>query len=130
MMGVDDLLMGALMSFAPSLLGGMFQRSDPRAELQRRIAQLYSPGNIANQTRAFQSMYPYSGAQASIAGATNSLSNQLQGTLGERGLNQSGVGAISNALARSSGGFKLADLNSQAWQESLANAMKSIQGQT
>lgn len=126
-MGLDDLLLGALTSFAPTLLGGMFQGNDPREALRRQIMQLYSPGNVASQTRAFQSLYPYSGAQTQIANAANNLGNQLGATLGERGLNQSGVGAVGNALARSSGGFQLANLNSQAWQESLANAMRNIQ---
>lgn len=76
----------------------------------------------------------YAQALGANLGASNTFNQQLQSALGQTGLQQSGIGAVTSALGGSLGQFGQGQLNSQfynqAMQAALQNQMARMQAYT
>lgn len=128
---MNPLLLSALFSFGPGLLGGLLG-GNPQEELRRKIARLLSPQNVGNTTNQFYqnaiSSPAYSQAQGTIAAGANQAQAQLARALGAQGI-QSGSSALTSSLVPSLVGSQQAGLRTGAYNSAQQQAMQQIQAQ-
>ncbi|HLE04141.1 MAG TPA: hypothetical protein VI729_05960 [Anaerolineales bacterium] len=126
------LAIGAISSFLPSLLSGLFG-GDPQAALRKRIAQLTSPENVGKLSDMFYRTAihspAYGQAQGTIAAGGNVAAGSLARELGARGIGTSGSAAVLQSLIPSMVGGQQAGLRTGAYQSAQERAMQSIQAQ-
>lgn len=126
---MNPLLISALLSFAPSLLGGLF--GDPQKTLRRRLNAMSSPGTLAAYTNQnYQNILQgpaYSSALGGIASGANATQNRLATELGARGLGTSGTGAVLNSLIPSIVSSQQGQLKTGAYGAAQSQAQQQIQ---
>jgi len=127
-----NLLLGGLLSFAPSLLSKLFGH-DPAAEYRKQANKIIDPQNIARLQQQFyqqlQASPAFSQAQGNIALGANVAGNQLQNSLAARGIGTSGTGAVLSSLVPSLVGSQQAGLRTATYNSAQEQAMNNIQQQ-
>ncbi len=125
------LLLAALLSFAPSLIGKLF--GNPQQRLRHQIGQLTDPGYLAKLTgQNYQQALgspAYQGALGTIAQGANQASNNVAASLAARGIGTTGTGAILSGLTPSLVGSQQAGLRTQAYGSAQSQAQSQIQAQ-
>ena len=128
---MNPMLLGALLSFAPTLLGGLF--GNPQKKLRRQANKIISPQNLANLTNQFYGQAlaspAYSQAQGTIAAGANQASNQVAQSLAQRGIGTTGTSAVLSGLTPSLVGSQQAGLRTAAYQGAQNQAQQNIERQ-
>jgi hypothetical protein len=123
----------SLAFFLPTLFGGLFGKNDPAKERERKLMEILSPGHANQLTSNFYNQFlnspAFSQGQAGIAAGTNAFTNNLNRSLGARGLTTSGIGSIAPSLARSSASHSLGALQTQGFQSAQEQAMNLLRSQ-
>jgi hypothetical protein len=96
--------------------------------------RMFSPGAInrgaGEYYRNFLGSPAFAQAQRSTLQGGNRLALNTASSLGARGMDTTGIGAVSGSLANSATSFKMGDLYSNAWNSALENAFRGAQGMT
>jgi hypothetical protein len=128
---MNPMLLAALMSFAPGLLGSLF--GDPNKKLRKKVGQLTSAGNVGRETDKFYQMAlgspAFSQAQGGIAAGANMAGADLSRALGARGIGTSGTSAVMSSMIPSLVGSQQAGLRTSAYGGAQQQAQQSIQAQ-
>lgn len=115
-----------------STLGGAFIKDNSADDAIKRAQQLFSPGAINRSTGEFYRNFigspAFADAQRGVLRGSNRLAANVSASLGARGLDSTGVGAISSGLANSAGSFKMGSLYSDAWSQAMESAFRSASG--
>lgn len=87
-----------------------------------------SPQAVLNDANSYYKSYltspAYSAARAGINTSANRAAESVASSNAMRGLTGTGIGAITQALGSNTAGFQLGNLQSQAWNNSLQQAME------
>ena len=130
---MDPMTLMMLISAAGSL-GGAFMKDNSAKNSMKDAERIWSPDAInrfaGTYFRNFMGSPAFANAQRGVLSGSNRLSMGVAQSLGERGLNTTGIGAIAQPLANSAGSFKMGGLYSDAWQSALDAAFKSASGMT
>lgn len=128
---MDPMTMSLLLSFAPSLLSGLF--GDPQKKYLRKARQLMSPQNLANLTNQFYQQQigspAFAQGQGAIAAGANQASNQVASSLAQRGIGTTGTAAVLSGLTPSLVGSQQAGLRTAAHQSAQSQAQQNIERQ-
>jgi len=111
-----------------SLLGLFGGGHNPQREFERNMQRYRGllPQETSNLYRAYLNSPAFSQAQGALAQGNLGLRNQLASSLGARGLERSGVGAIAGPLAASQLGGGMANLYSSLWASAAEEAQQSL----
>lgn len=124
-------LKALLISLGPALFSKFF--SNPAGDLQKQVLATLSPEHIQNLSNVINKNLlqseGFSNAQSDIARGVSTLNANLNRSLAARGLETSGVGAVSSSLAKSAGGFALGNLRSSVAEAALRSATELAKGQ-
>lgn len=120
---------GALLSFLPSLLTGLF--GNPQVKLRRQLNKLSSPQYLSNLTNQYYQQAlaspAYSQAQGTIAAGANAAQGNIASSLGQRGISTSGLGALLPGLTSSLVGSQQAGLRTSAYGGAQGQAQDQVQ---
>lgn len=126
---MDPILLSALLSFAPSLLSGLF--GDPQRKLRGELNRLSSPQYLQNLTaQNYQGQIAspaFSQAQGAIAAGANQTANQVASNLAQRGIGTTGTGAVLSSLTPSLVGSQTAQLRTAAQQSAEQMAQQQVE---
>lgn len=117
-----------LLSALSGVLGMFGGNYDPMEELQKRARRMQGelPAEAGRLYRANVSSPAFAQAQGQVGMASQGLTQRLKASLGARGLESSGVGAVAGALAPATHGLGQANLYSQAWGNAMDMAQQSL----
>lgn len=128
---MDPTLLAGLLSFLPSIIGGLF--GDPNKKLRQQLNRLASPQHLQKLTaQNYQSQIgspAFSQGQATIAAGANQASNQVAQNLAQRGIGTTGTAAVLSGLTPSLVGSQMAGLRTAAHQTAEQNAQQQIKQQ-
>lgn len=128
---MNPQILAALLSFAPTLFGGMF--GDPNKKLRKQVAKLTSAQNLGRQTDQFYQQAlgspAFAQAQGGIAAGANQTQANLARNLGARGLGTTGSAAIMSSLIPSLVGSQQAGLRTAAHNTAQQQAQQNIKTQ-
>src|SRR5438477_6467786 len=132
---MDPLTLSLLMNVGGGLLGGLAQRPQEiaRKRWQQHLMSLLSQGNLFNTTGQFYNQFLGSPAYVQAQHGAFQRGNMLQGgianALAQRGLGQSGLGAIAGPLGQSAAAGMLGNVRTGAYNNALQAAQANIQQQ-
>jgi hypothetical protein len=101
---------------------------DPYGQYLKRAQSLLNPGAVTGDADAFYQAFlrspAFSQSQSDIFSDQTNLQNRIGSNLANRGLFNTGIGAILPGLANSAGAYSMGRLRSQGYQSALERAMQ------
>lgn len=111
--------------------GGLFFRDRGTADLLKLLRQYTSPDALSQNADAFYNQWlqspSYSMAQRNIMAGQRGIESSAAQSLAARGLNTSGIGAITGAVGSNVGGFQMGQLQSAGREAAMRQAMEAAQ---
>lgn len=126
---MNPLLLSSLISLIPTL-GGLFKGAgkDPYKKQLARLQAILSPQALLGDTNSlYQGMVnspAFAHSQSSALYSARNLANNTANSLANRGLFNTGIGAMLGPMSQAAGAFQLGNLRSGAYQNAFDQASR------